>query len=77
MRRLGAFDNIGFGLLMAWTGSVQIVLDKGQEDDWFGRGVGALGSGGVSGLCLGGGFGVRGRIRAGWSTLHVREKSLL
>ncbi len=30
------FDNIGFGLLMVWTGSLQIVLDKGQEDDWFG-----------------------------------------
>jgi DHA2 family multidrug resistance protein len=33
---VGAFDNIGFGLLMVWTGSLQIVLDKGQEDDWFG-----------------------------------------
>jgi DHA2 family multidrug resistance protein len=32
----GPFDNIGFGLLMVWTGSLQIVLDKGQEDDWFG-----------------------------------------
>src|SRR5580658_3350342 len=31
-----AFDNIGFGLLMVWTGALQIVLDKGQEDDWFG-----------------------------------------
>ncbi len=30
------FDNIGFGLLMVWTGALQIVLDKGQEDDWFG-----------------------------------------
>ncbi|MGD0548292.1 MAG: MFS transporter, partial [Terracidiphilus sp.] len=30
------FDNIGFGLLMLWTGALQIVLDKGQEDDWFG-----------------------------------------
>ncbi len=34
--RVGPFDNIGFGLLMVWTGSLQIVLDKGQEDDWFG-----------------------------------------
>ena len=33
---MGPFDNIGFGLLMVWTGSLQIVLDKGQEDDWFG-----------------------------------------
>jgi len=34
--KVGAFDNIGFGLLMVWTGALQIVLDKGQEDDWFG-----------------------------------------
>jgi DHA2 family multidrug resistance protein len=30
------FDNIGFGLLIVWTGCLQVVLDKGQEDDWFG-----------------------------------------
>lgn len=30
------FDNIGFGLLCVWTGCLQIVLDKGQEVDWFG-----------------------------------------
>jgi DHA2 family multidrug resistance protein len=30
------FDNIGFGLLVVWTSTLQIVLDKGQEDDWFG-----------------------------------------
>ena len=34
--KVGPFDNIGFGLLMVWTGSLQIVLDKGQEDDWLG-----------------------------------------
>src|ERR1039457_5125291 len=34
--KVGAFDNIGFGLLAVWTGCLQIVLDKGQEDDWFG-----------------------------------------
>jgi MFS family permease len=34
--KVGPFDNIGFGLLMVWTGCLQIVLDKGQEDDWFG-----------------------------------------
>ncbi len=34
--RVGAFDNLGFGLLIVWTGCLQIVLDKGQEDDWFG-----------------------------------------
>jgi MFS transporter, DHA2 family, multidrug resistance protein len=34
--KVSAFDNIGFGLLIVWTGCLQIVLDKGQEDDWFG-----------------------------------------
>jgi len=34
--KVGAFDNIGFGLLVVWTGCLQVVLDKGQEDDWFG-----------------------------------------
>src|ERR1700694_3766836 len=32
----GRFDTIGFGLLAIWLGALQIVLDKGQEDDWFG-----------------------------------------
>ena len=31
----GPFDNLGFGLLCLWTGSLQIILDKGQEVDWF------------------------------------------
>ncbi len=30
------FDNIGLGTLVVWTGALQIILDKGQEDDWFG-----------------------------------------
>jgi DHA2 family multidrug resistance protein len=34
--KVGPFDNIGFGLLIIWSGALQIVLDKGQEDDWFG-----------------------------------------
>ena len=34
--KVGRFDNLGFGLLIVWTGCLQIVLDKGQEDDWFG-----------------------------------------
>jgi DHA2 family multidrug resistance protein len=29
-------DYIGFGLLAAWLATLQIVLDKGQEADWFG-----------------------------------------
>jgi DHA2 family multidrug resistance protein len=30
------FDNLGFGALVVWVGALQIVLDKGQEVDWFG-----------------------------------------
>ena len=30
------FDNLGLGTLIVWTGCLQVVLDKGQEDDWFG-----------------------------------------
>ncbi|MHB1745566.1 MAG: DHA2 family efflux MFS transporter permease subunit [Acidobacteriaceae bacterium] len=32
----GPLDGIGLGLLATWLGCLQIVLDKGQEDDWFG-----------------------------------------
>ncbi len=32
----GKIDAIGLGLLALWLGCLQIVLDKGQEDDWFG-----------------------------------------
>src|SRR5260221_10440109 len=34
--RRSAFDFIGFSLLTVGVGALQIVLDKGQEDDWFG-----------------------------------------
>jgi DHA2 family multidrug resistance protein len=34
--RVAPFDNLGFGALVVWTGLLQVVLDKGQEDDWFG-----------------------------------------
>ena len=30
-----AIDFIGFGLLAVWLATLQIVLDKGQEEDWF------------------------------------------
>jgi DHA2 family multidrug resistance protein len=33
--RVGRFDRIGFGLLAIWLAILQIILDKGQEDDWF------------------------------------------
>ena len=32
----GRIDAIGLGLLAVWLGAMQIILDKGQEDDWFG-----------------------------------------
>lgn len=31
----GRLDGIGLGLLVIWLGALQIILDKGQEDDWF------------------------------------------
>jgi DHA2 family multidrug resistance protein len=34
--KASAFDSLGFGLLIVWVGALQIVLDKGQEVDWFG-----------------------------------------
>ena len=34
--RPGKFDAWGLGLLAIWLGCLQIILDKGQEDDWFG-----------------------------------------
>jgi DHA2 family multidrug resistance protein len=31
-----SFDYVGFGLIALGIGALQIVLDRGQEDDWFG-----------------------------------------
>ena len=33
--RVGSVDGIGLGLLALTIGALQIMLDKGQEDDWF------------------------------------------
>ena len=33
--KVSRFDNIGFGSLIVWVGCLQIILDKGQEVDWF------------------------------------------
>src|SRR5258706_1265894 len=30
------FDYVGLGLLVLWVGSLQILIDKGKELDWFG-----------------------------------------
>lgn len=35
-RKKGRFDKIGFGFLAVWLATLQIILDKGQEVDWFG-----------------------------------------
>ncbi len=32
----GKLDFIGLGFLAVWLAALQIILDKGQEDDWFG-----------------------------------------
>lgn len=34
--RPGKLDGIGFGLLAVGLGCMQIILDRGQQDDWFG-----------------------------------------
>ena len=28
-------DYVGFGLLIVWIGALQVMLDKGQQEDWF------------------------------------------
>ncbi len=32
----GRIDAFGLGLLALWVGTLQVILDKGQEDDWLG-----------------------------------------
>jgi DHA2 family multidrug resistance protein len=32
----GAIDYLGFGLMAVWLGTLQLLLDQGQEADWFG-----------------------------------------
>ena len=34
--RAGRLDGIGFGLIALFLGTLQIILDKGQDADWFG-----------------------------------------
>ena len=31
----GRMDTIGLGLLIVWIGCLQVLLDKGQDEDWF------------------------------------------
>jgi MFS transporter, DHA2 family, multidrug resistance protein len=35
-KKIGSIDGIGLGLLALTIGALQIMLDKGQEKDWFG-----------------------------------------
>ena len=34
-KRIGGVDYIGFGIMAVWLATLQIVLDKGQQEDWF------------------------------------------
>jgi MFS transporter, DHA2 family, multidrug resistance protein len=34
--RKGAIDYTGFAMMAVWLGTMQLILDKGQEADWFG-----------------------------------------
>src|SRR6266571_1324767 len=38
-RSSGGIDYWGIGMLAVWIGALQIVLDKGQEEDWFSSSV--------------------------------------
>ena len=31
----GKIDYVGFGALALWLGTLQVILDRGQQDDWF------------------------------------------
>lgn len=33
--RPSRIDAIGFGLMAIWLGTLQVILDKGQQEDWF------------------------------------------
>jgi DHA2 family multidrug resistance protein len=35
-RKEGRFDIVGFALIATFLGALEIMLDRGQEDDWFG-----------------------------------------
>ena len=41
--KVSRFDNLGFGSLIVWVGCLQVILDKGQEVDWFGATLAPLG----------------------------------
>jgi MFS transporter, DHA2 family, multidrug resistance protein len=52
-RRKLPIDGVGLGLLILWVGALQIMLDKGQELDWFNSPtVIALGITALVGFCV-------------------------
>lgn len=55
-RKAGKIDYYGIALLVLGIGAVQIVLDKGQQEDWFAsnfiRGFAVLGILGIAGLII-------------------------
>ena len=36
MRRSGGFDAVGFALVATFLGALEVMLDRGRIDDWFG-----------------------------------------
>jgi MFS transporter, DHA2 family, multidrug resistance protein len=36
--KVGRIDTVGFGLLAVWIGCLQVLLDKGQDEDWWSSG---------------------------------------
>ena len=48
-KRGGKIDYIGFGVLALWLGTLQIILDRGQQDDWFNASVALLGGARLAG----------------------------
>jgi DHA2 family multidrug resistance protein len=52
-RRKLPIDGVGLGLLIVWVGSLQVMLDKGQELDWFNSStIIALAVAAAIGFCL-------------------------
>lgn len=37
-RKMGGIDYIGFGLMIVWIGTLQVVLDKGEQSGWWDAG---------------------------------------
>ncbi len=62
-KTVGSIDGIGLGLLALSIGALQIVLDKGQEDDWFGSRI-------IVSCALLAGVGLIAFLYREWTTKH-------